>query len=105
VSRFLVYYEQNKGDKPMSYNFKAKCIKNEQSSIGSHVATLQGATGETATVPSTDMLCIVGKEYSVTVDGEFVPKPKPAPEPAKPPVAAAAVPAKPVEAAPASTVK
>jgi hypothetical protein len=65
----------------MAYTFKARCIKNDQSSNGSHVATLMGATGETATVPSQDMLCQVGEEYSVTVDGKFVPKPKPvAPE-------------------------
>ena len=71
--------------KIMAYTFKAKCVSNEQSSTGSHVATLRGAAGETSTVPSTDMLCMVGKEYTVTVDGEFVPKPKPvaaAPKPA-----------------------
>jgi hypothetical protein len=61
----------------MSYSFEATCTKNAQSSTGSHLATLQGATGETATVPSTDMLCVVGWKYKVTLEGEFAPKPKP----------------------------
>jgi len=56
---------------------------------------LRGAAGETSTVPSTDMLCIVGKEYTVTVDGEFVPKPAPKPVAAAPKPAPVAAPVNP----------
>lgn len=73
----------------MSHTFKGTCSDNTQSSNGSHVAVLRGENGEEATIPSVDMLLVPGKQYSVTVDGEFAPKPKP--------VLVAQAPAKPVE--------
>ena len=87
----------------MPYSFKGTCVKNSQSSVGSHVGLLEGPGGEQASIPSTDMLLVVGKTYTVTVDGEFAPKPKPVeppkPEPPKPPVVAKPEEPKPVPAA------
>jgi len=71
----------------MAYTFEGTCVSNKQSSIGSHVANLQGPSGEEATIPSVDMLLVVGRVYKISVDGEFAPKPAPVaakPEPAKP---------------------